>query len=339
MGLRRNRSSGTRLESVKEYTDTYTQHDPSEYASSAMVQTDTPIVPSTASSSTQTSPPRNVKPIMADASMQTDIVISLTTHDSIDDDDDDDDDDSSSTSTLTVVTPSPSPSPLKRRTPIMLLGSSDLPPSYARLEAEEREKIGQEYLRKWHPGMSPATSSTLMSGSSMSNTSARLPVVSREAVEEWKNLKRELGFECLAIDKVLLSGHEQSSPTAPTSSDTEAAVSTMTPRLAREWASKVKAAAEAEEEGNTEVAARPKRRSPRRNFYKLYNDAFYPDAEGHDAPRRNWNVILTGLGMWAVALMTGKPHYYLLYLLSYLTLTFFSCCSSSDEVRLQRGDV
>ena len=141
-------------------------------------------------------------------------------------------------------------------------------------------------------------------------------VVSREAVEEWKNLKRELGFECLAIDKVLDPHPSRSpSPTSPSPTRTRPGsdVLTMTPRLAREWASKIKAAAEEEEadEARRNGTVLPKR-SPRRKFYNAYSDAFYPSADGGSgdaSPKKNWNVMLTSLGVWALVCMTGECYH------------------------------
>jgi len=46
-------------------------------------------------------------------------------------------------------------------------------------------------IEQWHPGLREVSAAGLPQG------------VTREAVEEWRNLKRELGFECAAIDKVV----------------------------------------------------------------------------------------------------------------------------------------
>jgi hypothetical protein len=139
-----------------------------------------------------------------------------------------------------------------------------------------------------------------------------LDEVSREAVEKWKSLKRELGFECQVIDRALLARRPTPSPSpahgnvdltnspyCPTNGTTHA---DLTPRLAREWADNVKAAADAEDEQDNPMdesnAPRPpakKQRSPRWQFYNVYNSVFYPTTEKEDSPKRHWNVTLTVL--------------------------------------------
>lgn len=118
----------------------------------------------------------------------------------------------------------------------------------------------------------------------------------------------------------------------------------MTPRLAREWADQVKEAAEEAEDAESESEAEsdveedehhghthapsparskgkgkgkavPKAKgpSPRRHFYDAYKSMFYPEedleneGENEDdvAPKRNWGVMLTGVGVWAMVMMTG----------------------------------
>jgi hypothetical protein len=163
--------------------------------------------------------------------------------------------------------------------------------------------------------------------------------VSREAVEKWRNLKHEMGFECLAIDRALLARkrsvrtiNENLKATSALLNAKEAG--TMTPRLAREWASQVKEAAEAqvetpgEDEDDVDEyphthahvhgskgkmgATRPtsSRRSPRRQFYDTYKSIFYPEAdstpEEEVVPKRNWSIMLTGVGVWALVMITGK---------------------------------
>ncbi|EJD35443.1 hypothetical protein AURDEDRAFT_188738 [Auricularia subglabra TFB-10046 SS5] len=73
------------------------------------------------------------------------------------------------------VAPAPRPEPMEG------------PPPYHVLHEEEREAIGREVIDKWHPGY----------------RSAGVQGVTQDAVREWANLKRELGFECAAIDKVV----------------------------------------------------------------------------------------------------------------------------------------
>ncbi|KAH7100706.1 hypothetical protein BKA62DRAFT_619610, partial [Auriculariales sp. MPI-PUGE-AT-0066] len=61
------------------------------------------------------------------------------------------------------------------------------PPPYEALNDEERQRIGDEVISRWHPGLA----------------AAGVHGVTSDAVREWANLKRELGFECAAIDKVI----------------------------------------------------------------------------------------------------------------------------------------
>ncbi|KZV90637.1 hypothetical protein EXIGLDRAFT_115009 [Exidia glandulosa HHB12029] len=63
----------------------------------------------------------------------------------------------------------------------------EAPPPYHVLDDAEREAIGQAAIEKWHPGYA----------------GRGVHGVSRDAVREWSNLKRELGFECAAIEQVV----------------------------------------------------------------------------------------------------------------------------------------
>jgi hypothetical protein len=65
----------------------------------------------------------------------------------------------------------------------------DAPPSYSRLEEEESQKLGLAEVARWHSGRE--STDPLPQG------------ISSDAVEEWKRLKSELGFSCLAIDEVV----------------------------------------------------------------------------------------------------------------------------------------
>lgn len=80
----------------------------------------------------------------------------------------------------------------------------DAPPSYSRLVEEEARKLGLEEVAKWHSGRQ--STDPLPQG------------ISINAVEEWKRLKSELGFSCLAIDEVVqkseVIGPRQGSDTA-----------------------------------------------------------------------------------------------------------------------------
>lgn len=66
---------------------------------------------------------------------------------------------------------------------------ADAPPSYSKLLEEEREKVGLAEVAKWHSGRE--TTEALPQG------------VSSDVIAEWKRVKEELGFSCLAIDEVI----------------------------------------------------------------------------------------------------------------------------------------
>lgn len=77
--------------------------------------------------------------------------------------------------------------------------SRDLPPSYSESRkndlhpdhSEQHEmRIAAEAIRKWHKGIEIPLS-PVQGG------------ISEDAIEEWAALKEEMGFECLAIDKVI----------------------------------------------------------------------------------------------------------------------------------------
>ncbi|KDQ13555.1 hypothetical protein BOTBODRAFT_175549 [Botryobasidium botryosum FD-172 SS1] len=214
-------------ETFKSYADAYTQHDPSEVSSSATTQTDPPPVILFASSGAQSEAEVPIVPVVGEMSVQTDQVdedLDLTpTLQSIEIQTDalptpapipapepirpqpstpprsiplapplvpDDDGHSAGDSSFGSHTTSPqnlksytSPNPFTPTLP------SDQPPAYGHLDEEEKLKIGRAVLEKWHPGM---TTITGIAGG-----------VSQEAVEEWNHIKRELGFECMAVERVL----------------------------------------------------------------------------------------------------------------------------------------
>lgn len=197
-GGRASKKDIIRVEEVtREYIDASTQHEFPPNTSIATVQTESEPVPVVETISIQTDevvppvidvtelgtqteePPRPASPIRLTAEIQTDAPIEEappspepSTSRTIHGDLIDDEDLASSTTTVRPLSPS----------------SEDLP-SYVRLEDEQKEKIGLAVLAKWHPGM---------------RSTAPLPNgVSREAVEGWETLKTELGFECMAIDKVV----------------------------------------------------------------------------------------------------------------------------------------
>lgn len=184
-----------RLESTKEYSDAYTQHDASGFVTSCSIQTepepkrvmlsfstqteDTPVN----SSESQTEPVVIAPPVLkAEMEIQTDITEDARAS-SIPDEEM-----TSSSSTIYPPTPKSAPQILK----------NDLPPSYAQVADENDDdaqtqrdvRVASEAIRKWHTGL-------------------HLPLapvrggVSEDAIEEWTALKEEIGFDCVAIDKVL----------------------------------------------------------------------------------------------------------------------------------------
>lgn len=65
----------------------------------------------------------------------------------------------------------------------------DAPPSYSRLLEEEAQRLGLAEVAKWHSGRQ--------------STDPVPQGISSDAVEDWKRLKSELGFSCLAIEEVV----------------------------------------------------------------------------------------------------------------------------------------
>ncbi|KAI5119642.1 hypothetical protein M0805_009003 [Coniferiporia weirii] len=247
------------FEDVRHYSDAYTQHDVSEFATSTMTQTDpepkrltstfsaqtesTPI----ASSAIQTDPiPVTPPPVKAEMEIQTDALEpepsrSVTPEEST----------ASSSSTLLPPTPKPAP--------------RDLPPSYAESsksgeELEQRDmRVAAEAIRKWHKGLDVPLS-PIRGG------------VSEETLEEWAALKGEMGFECLAIDKVL----EMSLKTGP------------------------RDGARSERSSSSGGSAGPRRKN---RFYNIYNTFVYgrEDADA-DRDRDRDRSLAAGLTQAAVVL-------------------------------------
>ena len=226
------------------------------------------------------------------------------------------------------------------------LNDGDLPPPY---EAERGQRVRRQLRQRWETDMSPtrmtvplrlATASPPISPAPLGVRSSNgenqasanmhersLDEVSREAIEKWKSLKRELGFECQVIDRALLARVPTPSP-SPTRDDVdltsnplppevEQRMRTLTPRLAREWADRVRAAADAEDDEQADKdnqmdenrmprSPAKRQRSPKWRFYNVYNSVFYPTTEKEDSPKRDWNVTLTSVGVWALVFMTGE---------------------------------
>ena len=168
-------------EDVKHYSDAYTQHEMSEFVVSSSVQTDpepkrrlasfsiqTEISPAS-SSSIQTDPePVPIPVLRVETEIQTD-------------------EQQESERSGTMVDENEA-STSKR-------AIRDLPPSYAESnqgeDLEQRDmRVATEAILRWHKGLDVPLS-PLARG------------VSDGALEEWAALKEEIGFDCLAIDKVL----------------------------------------------------------------------------------------------------------------------------------------
>ncbi|THH10043.1 hypothetical protein EW145_g1587 [Phellinidium pouzarii] len=263
-------------EDVKHYSDAYTQHEVSEFSVSSMTQTEPEPKKPTASFSTQTestsSSPLAIQtdpiptppPIVtAEIEIQTDALEvegsrSVTPEEGM----------ASSSSTLHP----PTPKPIIR----------DLPPSYAESsksgdEQEQHDmRVAAETIRKWHKGVDLPLS-PIRGG------------VSEDLVEEWTTLKGEMGFECLAIDKVL----EMSLKTGPRDgarSEDSSAASSSTPPKAR-----------------------------KNRFYNIYNTFVYgrtdeeADRDRSLAAGLTQAAVVLGVCVLAAGVLSGpymQPHYH-----------------------------
>ncbi|KAI5886088.1 uncharacterized protein SCHCODRAFT_02112215 [Schizophyllum commune H4-8] len=114
--------------------------------------------------------------------------------------------------------------------------ASDAPPAY---EEDEEERI----TRKLHPHLTLSPKG-----------------ISREALEEWRNLKEETGVDCLVIERLLESAAGSSSSSAASTSD----------------------------------ASAPRRRS---RFYNIYNTYIYPESTpgGLNRPQFSWIHLSVGV--------------------------------------------
>lgn len=333
------RSLPARFSVSKEHVDASAQHVTEDFTSTVGVQTTDATPTQIATASTQTSPPPSPFPQVLAASTSSD----SSARDVFDEtlvNDDDEQDEPRSASSFTLASLSPLSNAQRQtsnRSSSRFLKGVDLPPSYAHLEAEER--VRRDYIERYHPDMSPTRAGvSLPSSSAASPRIPNAPIsaprnrnhgqvetlsfdeVSREAVERWKSLKQELGFECDVIDKALesrrpITPHRSPAkatlavtPRPPVSS--EEYLKTMTPRLAREWFEKIKSDAEAGVYHSPTPSPDKHQRTPRWQFYNMYNSVFYPTAESaapaEPAPKRGWNITLTTVGVWALVLMTGK---------------------------------
>ena len=97
---------------------------------------------------------------------------------------------SMASSSSTVLPPTPKAQPMAQ----LHDHQHDLPPSYHQVAGQDQDelavRVANETLKKWHKGL-------------------KLPIeplsggISEDAVEDWKALKEELGFDCSAIDKLV----------------------------------------------------------------------------------------------------------------------------------------
>jgi len=206
----------TETSETKEYADAYTQYELSEFVKTAIIQTDPEYKPVLSSSSVQTEP--EPTPSMESLEIQTDpepkrTYSSIETQTELSAPDEDDEM-ASSSSTLrpTPATPKAAPKPLL---PI------DAPPSYDQVLSREaitrlleshnhgndnlryELKIAEATLKQWHKGAAMPFE-PLPDG------------ISVEALEQWTKLKKELGTECMVIDKIIAASKKVEKPTSPT---------------------------------------------------------------------------------------------------------------------------
>ncbi|KAG9050616.1 hypothetical protein FS837_003715 [Tulasnella sp. UAMH 9824] len=265
------------VEDVKEYADAFTQHDMSETTKSAIVQTTPPPSPPRKVSmdiQTDSEPEPPVK-LMASIEVQTDPIpepqpiiirepapqpeagpsrlsptIVVT---------DGEEDLSSSVETI-----KPDSSTASSPAPI------DSPPSYDNIAENERHKL----MQKWHPGLHGHPSAHGVKGGISSNV-----------LREWANVKKELGYDCVAIDRTL-------------------------------EASEVNGPREEEEDLEEEVLAAGRRGT--KKFYNIYNtyvvpnlpggpsgQGATPDGSGSSSKWRDFGLVAFGAS--AVLLAVGLP--------------------------------
>ncbi|KAI0671802.1 hypothetical protein C8Q78DRAFT_1189665 [Trametes maxima] len=196
-----------KLEETKEYSDTGVQHEPGEFTSSRVTQTDPPPKIITASFSVQTedtavstmSIQTEPEPIPAppvhvtvDAEIQTEEVQTDRTEE---------DDDALASSSSTLLPPTP-----KAQHEHLHPHNHDLPPAYNQVANQDPDelalRVANETLKTWHKGL-------------------KFPIVpisggiSEDAVEDWKALKEELGVECAAIDRLVEESSHTGQPRSP----------------------------------------------------------------------------------------------------------------------------
>ncbi|KAF8519575.1 hypothetical protein JB92DRAFT_3112335 [Gautieria morchelliformis] len=225
---------------TKEFSDAYTQHDASEFVASLATQTEPEPKPSVATSSVQTEPEPDqrsfevqtepeIKPVLASSEAQTDPEPGSERAPA----QDSDDELASSSSTVRPSTPRPStprdapPSydqALSRQALAKALEGSTQDYSRAKASMRYELKVAEATLKQWHKGAA-IPFEPLPEG------------ISVEAVEQWAALKKELGAECLVLDKIVAASKKI--PKAPPQPQPQ------------------------------------KKASSRRRFYNIYNTYFY----------------------------------------------------------------
>ncbi|RPD60129.1 hypothetical protein L227DRAFT_107788 [Lentinus tigrinus ALCF2SS1-6] len=204
-----------KIDELKEYSDTGTQHEPDEFTSSSGTQTDPSPKILTASFSVQTEePPVSVISVQTDPEPEPDPIpappVVITVEREIQTDEvqpeasssgqtTEDDDDALASSSSTLLPPTP-----KAAHEHLHPHGHDLPPAYDKVTGEDLAlRVANETIKTWHPGLTLPIA-PLVGG------------ISEEAVEDWKTLKEELGVECAAIDK-LVEESTRAGPAVPRS--------------------------------------------------------------------------------------------------------------------------
>lgn len=226
------------------YAEAYTQHDMSEFVASSTTQTDPEYTPTLAVIPTQTEP--EPVPSVRLAGIQTDPELSLHfTSSEVQTDSastpprperlsarvDSDDELASSSSTVRPSTPKPSLSrdappsydqTFNRQALARALEGYTLDYSQVKGPMRYELKVAEATLKQWHKGAT-IPFEPLPEG------------ISLEVIEQWTQLKKELGAECMVLDKIIAASKRVSQSLPPS----------------------------------------PKKASSRRRFYNIYNTYFY----------------------------------------------------------------